>query len=227
MIDFNPRDRVNKMVDAIQSEAEEKAENILKLANEQFKIQKNNLVNSEKDKIIEEYKRKLENFSVQKRIERSSKVNEHRLSKMQLRFSLIEKIRDSLKEQLIRTLDDSNKYKLFFKSLIVQSMIKLMEHKVELKVMKKDLNLARQVKNECEQEFKEVVRKECNLDFPCVIIINDYHLLEAEIPDIIGGIVLTCDEGKIKVVNTIDTRVLLAFQQFLPDIRQGLFPNMH
>jgi hypothetical protein len=34
MIDFNPHDRVNKMVDAIQSEAEEKAENILKLANE-------------------------------------------------------------------------------------------------------------------------------------------------------------------------------------------------
>ena len=34
MIDINPKDRVGKMVDAIQSEAEEKAENIIKLANE-------------------------------------------------------------------------------------------------------------------------------------------------------------------------------------------------
>jgi hypothetical protein len=37
-------------------------------------------------------------------------------------------------------------------------MIKLMEKKVELKVMKKDLKLAQEVKGECEKTFHDIVK---------------------------------------------------------------------
>lgn len=105
-------------------------------------------------------------------------------------------------------------------------MIKLMEKKVELKVMKKDLKLAAEVKGDCEKMFKEIVKKECNRDFPSTIHINEYHSLEEENPRVYGGIVLTCDGGKIQVNNTLNARVELAFQEFLPDIRRNLFPSM-
>lgn len=38
-----------------------------------------------------------------------------------------------------------------------KALIKLMEKKVELKVMKKDLKLAYEVKADCEREFTEIV----------------------------------------------------------------------
>lgn len=91
MADFinRPQENVQKIVEAIKSEAEEKAEQIKKNAEEQFKIQKNNIVNTEKDKIIEEYKKKIEKYQVDKRIQRSAKINESRLEKMKARFDLI------------------------------------------------------------------------------------------------------------------------------------------
>lgn len=62
-------------------------------------------------------------------------------------------------------------------------MIKLMETKVELKVMKKDLKLAREVKEECEKEFRSTVLAECKRDLSCIIVINADHALEDEIPN--------------------------------------------
>ncbi len=57
-----------------------------------------------------------------------------------------------------------------------------MEKRVELKVMKKDLKLAQDVKGECEKAFKDIVRQECKKELECTIIINADHALEDEIP---------------------------------------------
>lgn len=53
-----------------------------------------------------------------------------------------------------------------------------MEKKVELKVMKKDLKLAHELKEECEKEFSEIVKAECKREFSTTIIINEDHILE-------------------------------------------------
>ncbi|KAL4466863.1 hypothetical protein ABPG74_010460 [Tetrahymena malaccensis] len=228
MADFinKPQENVQKIVEAIKSEAEEKAEQIKKNAEEQFKIQKNNIVNTEKDKIIEEYKKRLEKLIVDRRIQRSAKINEQRLEKMKARFDLIEKLKGEISNKIGQSVSDPNKYKTVFKQLIIQALIKLMEPKVELKVMKKDLQLARELKTECENEFKAIVKRECNRDFNCTVVINEHHSLEEENPQVIGGVVLTCDGGRIQVNNTLNARVDLAFQEFLPDIRRILFPSM-
>lgn len=42
----------------------------------------------------------------------------------------------------------------------------------------------------------------------------------------IGGVVLTCLEGKIVCSNTLENRLNLAFQESLPDVRNGLFPDL-
>lgn len=68
MNDFNPMERVKKMVAAIRSEAKEKADQILENGMQQFKLEKNKIINQQKDKIIHEYKIKHEQYSVQKRM---------------------------------------------------------------------------------------------------------------------------------------------------------------
>lgn len=68
MAEYNAHDRVKKMVAAIRSEAKEKADQILEHGLQQYKIEKNKILNQGKDKIIQEFKVKLEQYSVQKRM---------------------------------------------------------------------------------------------------------------------------------------------------------------
>lgn len=70
MAEFNrPQENISKIVDAIKQEAEEKAEDIKKSAEELFKIQKNKLVSTEKDKIIEDHKKRVAKYAVDKRMQ--------------------------------------------------------------------------------------------------------------------------------------------------------------
>jgi len=57
-----------------------------------------------------------------------------------------------------------------------------MEKNVELKVMRKDLKLAQEVKTECENEFKKIMQAECKKEFISIITINKDHALEDENP---------------------------------------------
>lgn len=72
MADFNPQERVKKMVAAIKNEvswilsikAREKYENIMDNASQQFKIEKNKLINQQKEKITEEFKKQIEAYTI-------------------------------------------------------------------------------------------------------------------------------------------------------------------
>lgn len=64
------------MVNAIKQEAQDKAQSIKDIAHQQFNIDKNRIYNQEKEKIVEHYKKELENYCVKKRIERSAKISE-------------------------------------------------------------------------------------------------------------------------------------------------------
>ena len=56
------------MVAAIRSEAKEWADQILEHGHQQFKIEKNKILNAGKEKIQQEFKTKIDQYSIQKRI---------------------------------------------------------------------------------------------------------------------------------------------------------------
>lgn len=68
MSDFNSEERVKKMIEAINLEADEKVNQIKEHALQLFKIEKNKLITIGKDKINEEYKHKFEDYLVKQRI---------------------------------------------------------------------------------------------------------------------------------------------------------------
>ena len=79
MSDFNSEERVKKMIEAINLEADEKVNQIKEYALQLFKIEKNKLITIGKDKINAEYKHKVEDYLVKQRIQKSSKINEIRI----------------------------------------------------------------------------------------------------------------------------------------------------
>lgn len=65
---FNPDDRIQKIKDFILEEANDKARQIKEQAANTANIEKNNLLNAGKDKIIEHFKKEIENYSVKRKM---------------------------------------------------------------------------------------------------------------------------------------------------------------
>ena len=65
---MNSESKIGKMIEIIQSEASDKAMKIRENASAQFTIEKNKILNQQKDKVIQEYTTKLEQYSVQRRM---------------------------------------------------------------------------------------------------------------------------------------------------------------
>ncbi len=62
------RERIQKMKDIIYEEAQDRAKKLREQGAQQYNIEKNKELNQGKDKVIQEYKLKLEQYSVQKRM---------------------------------------------------------------------------------------------------------------------------------------------------------------
>ena len=75
MDDQEVQKQINQMVEFIKQEAEEKANEIRVAAEEEFNIEKLQMVELEKQKIKREYERKESLVSVKKKIERSTTGN--------------------------------------------------------------------------------------------------------------------------------------------------------
>lgn len=66
-----------------------------------------------------------------------------RLSKMKLRFEMIEKVQAEVNNSLLDKICNEEVYKDLLQNLLVQGMIKMLEEKVEVKCLARDTNLVR------------------------------------------------------------------------------------
>jgi V-type H+-transporting ATPase subunit E len=219
------RERIQKMKDIIYEEAQDRAKKLREQGAQQYNIEKNKELNQGKDKAIQEYKLKLEQHSVQKRIERSARVGASRLKKMQAKQEAIERVKDEARQVLEKKLENQNVYKDFLKKMIIQGLISLMEKEVAIRCRPQDDQLVEAVMDDAAREFSELLKKETNFDFPCKVRLDGYHKLK-ENQSKLGGVILSAQQSTILCHNTIDARLDLAFQDSLPDIRRILFPEV-
>lgn len=124
--------RIQKMKDIIYDEAADRARKIREQTASQFSIEKSKILNQQKDKLIADYKLKLENYSLQRRMwvkptiivyllsERSTKINGARLAKMAERQKVSLKVKEDAKEALKKKLQNQELYKGLMKKMIVQ-----------------------------------------------------------------------------------------------------------
>eukprot|EP01016_Furgasonia_blochmanni_P045148 TRINITY_DN632_c0_g1_i4.p1 TRINITY_DN632_c0_g1~~TRINITY_DN632_c0_g1_i4.p1 ORF type:complete len:295 (-),score=107.72 TRINITY_DN632_c0_g1_i4:114-998(-) len=218
-------DRIKKMEKLIKDEAEEKARTIRENAEQQYNIEKNKIINQMKEKVLQEFREKLENYSVQKRIERSSKINNSRIKKMEQRFAVINKVREEAATKLRSQLSDPSIHKPLMKKLIIQGLIKLMEEEVLLKCRKEDTAIVESVLEEAEREFTDLCRRETGRELNTKLYLLKDQPLDANQVKC-GGIVLYAARGRIVCSNTLDDRLNLGYEDSLPDIRFGLFPDL-
>jgi V-type H+-transporting ATPase subunit E len=228
MNDQDVSKQIQQMVRFIRQEAEEKANEISVSAEEEFNIEKLQLVEAEKKKIRQEYERKSKQVEVRKKIEYSMQLNASRIKVLQAQDDVINAMKDSASKELLRTADDKNTYKKLLKGLIVQSLLRLKEPSVLLRCREMDVTQVEAILEEAKQEYAAKAK----VHAPKIAVDKIVWLppppksAESHALSCSGGVVLASQDGKIVCENTLDARLDVVFRQKLPQIRKHLFGDL-
>lgn len=212
--------QINQMKRFIEQEAREKADEILVKAEEEFNIEKGRLIQSEKIKIDNYYDRKEKQVELQRKIQHSTLLNQARLSVLKAKDDHIKRILEESRMKIREVTKDIPRYQQLLKDLITQGLYQLLETEVVIRCRKQDYQLVKAVYASAGALFKSGTGIDCKLSI-------DTEFLSTES---CGGVDLLAKGGKIKLTNTLESRLELLSGQMLPDIRTMLFganPSRH
>jgi V-type H+-transporting ATPase subunit E len=226
MNDTDVSKQILQMVRFIHQEAEEKAGEISVSAEEEFNIEKLQLVEAEKKKIRLEYERKEKQVDVRKKIEYSMQLNASRIKVLQAQDDLVNQMKEDAMKELLNISSNHHEYRNLLKDLIVQCLLRLKEPAVLLRCRKEDHHNVESVLDSAKSEYAskaEVHEPEILADHTVYLPPSpshhdhDKHGLFCH-----GGVVLASRDGKIVFENTVDARLEVVFRKKLPEIRKLL-----
>lgn len=197
--------QIEQMIKFIKQEANEKADEIRVKAEEDFTISKQDEVEAEKKRIRMDYERKEKQIEVEKKISYSNAINSNRLKVLKARDDAVQNILEAARKQIAKSASGSA-YDALLKKLVVQGVQSLQEKDVDVQCRKSDLGAV-----------KKAV-KDANLGSS--VTVNEKDFLPANSA---GGVSVSALGGQICCDNTLDTRLDIAFQGMLPQIRVALF----
>lgn len=209
-------DELNKMQAFIKKEAEEKAKEIQLKADQEYEIKKTGIVRTETSAIDSNFEARRKKIMLQQQITKSTISNKMRLKALNCREESLEGIFDETKEKLSKLVDSAD-YKDVLVSLIVEAMVKLLEPSVIVKLTEKDYKKYgkdSKLVDTIVESYKKFTNKEVEVKF------NDKDFLA---PSVIGGTLVTDEDSKIEVNNTLSERLTILSQEALPAIRLELF----
>ncbi|KAL2720069.1 V-type proton ATPase subunit E [Vespula squamosa] len=212
--DADVQKQINHMMAFIEQEANEKAEEIDAKAEEEFNIEKGRLVQQQRLKIMEYYEKKEKQVELQKKIQSSNMLNQARLKVLKVREDHVRNVLDEARKRLGEVTQNPNKYSQILRLLITQGLYQLTENHVFIRVRQVDLPIVESLLDSIQQEYKQATKKDALLK------IDQETFLPAES---CGGVELLTSKGRIKINNTLESRLELIAQQLIPEIRSALF----
>lgn len=212
--DADVQKQIKHMMAFIEQEANEKAEEIDAKAEEEFNIEKGRLVQTQRLKIMEYYEKKEKQIEQQKKIQMSNLMNQARLKVLKARDDMISEMLNEARQRLANVAKDPSRYTTLLDGLILQGFYQLLEPKLTVRCRKQDIQLVQASIQKNIPIYKAAVKT--NLE----VRIDQDNFLP---PDVSGGVEIYNSSGKIKVSNTLESRLDLMAQQMMPDIRVALF----
>ncbi|XP_050071028.1 V-type proton ATPase subunit E [Anopheles maculipalpis] len=212
--DADVQKQIKHMMAFIEQEANEKAEEIDAKAEEEFNIEKGRLVQQQRLKIMEYYEKKEKQVELQKKIQSSNMLNQARLKVLKVREDHVSSVLEECRRRLGEVTKDSTRYGEILTALITQGLLQLMEANVLIRGRQVDAQVIQNVLPAAVESYKS----KCGRDV--VVTLDTESFLPA---DTTGGVDLLAQSGRIKVSNTLESRLELIAQQLVPEIRNALF----
>lgn len=211
--------QINQMVQFIHQEAKEKAAEIKLKTDEEFNIEKLRMVEAEKQKIRAMYEVKEKQVEVQKRIAQSNEVRFSRLKALKSRDDATQALLAEAASKL-PALVSSSSYPALLESLIVEALIQLADTKVFVKGVAGQETQTKKALAAALPKFQKWANDKMGAEWAAGIEVKfDADSLKSGI----GGVELTGFGGKITLANTLQSRLMLAYDTQLPELRRQLF----
>uniref|UniRef100_L7LZ11 Putative vacuolar h +-atpase 26kd e subunit n=1 Tax=Rhipicephalus pulchellus TaxID=72859 RepID=L7LZ11_RHIPC len=208
--DSDVKKQIKHMMAFIEQEANEKVEEVDAKAEEEFNIEKGRLVAEQRLKIMDYYSRKEKQVELQRKIQSSNMLNQARLRVLREGEEHIRKVLEEARRHLGDITRDESRYRDLLETLILQSLLQLLETEVTVCCRPKDKRLINI--DSVAQKYQAKTGQAIQLT------------LEANLPDTVcGGVELVAKKGRIRVCNTLESRLDMIAQQLLPQIRTALF----
>lgn len=214
LTDADVQKQIKHMMAFIEQEAKEKVEEIDAKAEEEFNIEKGRLVQTQRVKIMEYYEKKEKQIEQHKKIQMSNLMNQARLKVLKARDDMITELLNEARQRLAEIVTDPARYSVLLEGLVLQGFYQLLEPKVIVRCRQQDLEMVQAAVTKNIPIYKEAVKMNI------VVRIDQEHFLPSAI---CGGVEVYNDNGKIKVSNTLESRLELMAQQMMPEIRVNLF----
>ena len=144
----------------IRQEAMEKAREIHLKADEEFSIEKSNLVRQETNSIDAQYEKKFKQAGMSQQITKSTLANKTRLRILSARQELLDDLFEKARGRLGEGAKDKGKYQETCKNLILEGMYALNEKKIVIRCKKGDDELVNKAIEDAKKEYKENVGKD-------------------------------------------------------------------
>jgi len=212
--DADVQKQIKHMMAFIEQEANEKAEEIDAKAEEEFNIEKGRLVQQQRIKIMEYYEKKEKQVELQKKIQSSNMLNQARLKVLKVREDHVRSVLDEARRRLGAVTQDAPRYSQILQALITQGLFQIMEANIIIRGRQQDAQLIQNVLPGAVEQYKRETGKDV------VVTLDTENNLPA---DSTGGIEIFALQGRIRVVNTLESRLELIAQQLVPEIRTALF----
>lgn len=212
--DADVQKRIKHMMAFIEQEAIEKAEQIDAKAEEEFNIEKGRLVQTQRLKIMEYYEKKEKQIEQQKKIQMSTMKSQARLNFLKAQNDLVSELLSEAKLRLTRIAADPGVYEEMLYKLVLQSLFRLLEPEVIIRCRPQDYLLVEGALRKAIPQYKTISKKQVNV-----------HLdVEVHLPmNSAGGVEVYSSNQKIKVSNTLESRLDLLAHQKMAEIRRILF----
>lgn len=212
--DADVQKQIKHMMAFIEQEANEKAEEIDAKAEEEFNIEKGRLVQTQRLKIMEYYEKKEKQIEQQKKIQMSNLMNQARLKVLRARDDLITDLLNEAKQRLSKVVKDTTRYQVLLDGLVLQGLYQLLEPRMIVRCRKQDFPLVKAAVQKAIPMYKIATKKDVDVQID----------QEAYLPEeIAGGVEIYNGDRKIKVSNTLESRLDLIAQQMMPEVRGALF----
>merc|ERR1712232_672659 len=144
-----------------------------------------------------------------------------RLEKIKARQGVLTDIHEEVKTKLVKDLKNDAQNKTFVTKLITQGLLMFLENEVSIRCRQSDVSLVQSCLKDA-REYAKVIKKETGVDKSVNISVDQTQFLPATS---LGGVILSCGDGKITIDNTIDLRLKLVMEQDKPAIRKQLFSD--
>lgn len=211
--DADVQKQIQHMMAFIDQEANEKAEEIDAKAEEEFNIEKGRLVQQQRVKIMEYYERKEKQIELQKKIQNSNLLNQARLRVLKAREDHIKAVLEEAVRRLGSLTHNPENYRRILEGLICQGLFQMLEPQIMLRCRQQDLNLVQSILERCIQNYFRATNRQVKLAIDTEFLPHD----------VAGGVVLLAQNGRIRITNTLESRLDMIAQQMVPELRAVLF----